>query len=337
MPSLSPAELPRHLLAHGLLTSRDVVERGVLVTERSRSHSVLVVAVGDGDGLVVKQAAPEHGGDPARLCREADLYAAAATRPGLRAVIPRCPHASPGRLVLEYTPGETLLEHHHRPGPCDPAVSRALGAALGSAHRALADDPPNGFAGPLPWVLDALEAGGDASFAWEDARIAAALQAVPEPVRVHEALAEARARWRVEHVIHGDLKWDNVLLADPVAPTVRIIDWELATVGDPAWDLAGALQEYSALGVARGEDPVGHGDAVAALWAGYLDAAGPAVADVAGLVARSERFAGARLLQTACEVARQHGAGAPAVPALVGLASDLLTRGAPVTPAPAAA
>lgn len=41
------------------------------------------------------------------------------------------------------------------------------------------------------------------------------------------------------HFVHGDLRWENVFISGDglVAPEVRIVDWEHAGLGDPAWDL----------------------------------------------------------------------------------------------------
>ncbi len=54
-------------------------------------------------------------------------------------------------------------------------------------------------------------------------------------------------------VIHNDFRFDNVVL-DPNNPTriVGVLDWEMATVGDPLMDLAGALAYW----VEAGDDPL---------------------------------------------------------------------------------
>lgn len=61
---------------------------------------------------------------------------------------------------------------------------------------------------------------------------------------------ETVMRWLAEHqphdqphtLIHNDFRFDNLVLA-PEDPTriVGVLDWEMATVGDPLLDLAGAL------------------------------------------------------------------------------------------------
>lgn len=55
-------------------------------------------------------------------------------------------------------------------------------------------------------------------------------------------LAENQPADRPHTLVHNDFRFDNVVLdpADPTRP-VGLLDWELATVGDPLMDLAGAL------------------------------------------------------------------------------------------------
>lgn len=54
-------------------------------------------------------------------------------------------------------------------------------------------------------------------------------------------------------VIHNDFRFDNVVL-DRREPTriIGVLDWEMATVGDPLMDLAGALAYW----VEAGDDPI---------------------------------------------------------------------------------
>ncbi|TNF26765.1 MAG: phosphotransferase family protein [Deltaproteobacteria bacterium] len=61
---------------------------------------------------------------------------------------------------------------------------------------------------------------------------------------------EAAARWLAEHVpadsgatlVHNDLKHDNVVLdAQDPARVVGLLDWEMATIGDPLMDLGTTL------------------------------------------------------------------------------------------------
>ena len=55
--------------------------------------------------------------------------------------------------------------------------------------------------------------------------------------------------WRTEALIHGDVRFDNTLiqvteLGDVSSIKLWIVDWEMVQIGDPAWDVAGALQDF---------------------------------------------------------------------------------------------
>ncbi|MEO8449732.1 MAG: phosphotransferase family protein [Gemmatimonadota bacterium] len=77
---------------------------------------------------------------------------------------------------------------------------------------------------------------------WTDRYAAAKTEEVPE--------IESVARWLADHlppeheasVIHNDFKFDNLLL-DPADSTriTAVLDWEMATVGDPLMDLGTSL------------------------------------------------------------------------------------------------
>jgi len=51
--------------------------------------------------------------------------------------------------------------------------------------------------------------------------------------------------YNTTHLIHSDIKFSNFLLnsSNSSAP-LKLIDWEIASIGDPAWDLAGIWQSY---------------------------------------------------------------------------------------------
>lgn len=50
------------------------------------------------------------------------------------------------------------------------------------------------------------------------------------------------SQWETYSLIHGDIKWMNFI----VMPNddVKLIDWEIADLGDPLWDVAGVFQSY---------------------------------------------------------------------------------------------
>ena len=68
--------------------------------------------------------------------------------------------------------------------------------------------------------------------------------------------------WTASSIVHGDLKFDNVLLSERrnLPPKPYIIDWEMVQLGDPAWDVAGILQDVVAIWLAPFNDDTLAGD-----------------------------------------------------------------------------
>jgi thiamine kinase-like enzyme len=89
-----------------------------------------------------------------------------------------------------------------------------------------------------PWVLRLFD--GDApDDLWRFPSILPLLRKAAARPALVRGLRRARGAWRELALIHGDLKHDN-LLRDG-AGHYALIDWEMARIGDPAWDLAGLL------------------------------------------------------------------------------------------------
>jgi aminoglycoside phosphotransferase (APT) family kinase protein len=118
--------------------------------------------------------------------------------------------------------------------------------------------------------------------------------------------------------VHNDLKWDNILVHPSEGETepteVKIIDWEMAGIGDPCWDVGTVLSEFVAfwalsIPVVDGEPYEGLAKypiedmqpAIRAFWDGYSGAMEFDRATARERLLKSVRFAGARLIQTAYE------------------------------------
>lgn len=96
----------------------------------------------------------------------------------------------------------------------------------------------------LPWVLQLDRHNADAFFVNSEAS-ASIIQLIKDNLLLLNALSELAASWQYTHLIHGDIKWINFLaVEDENGLSQRLIDWELADIGDPMWDVAGLVQSY---------------------------------------------------------------------------------------------
>ena len=328
-----PGPLVRDLLGAGVLTAEDVVGRGVEVRDRSTAMAIQIVRVYGGQGLLVKQALDSAGLD--RLAGEIQVYRLAGEAPQLAAHLPDCRLADPDRglLVLDFVEdAETLYEHAGRSAP-DSAL-RALGEALGHCHQALGG---TGVPGPLsepPWVLRVIDDPTAGAGLAPEAR--SVLSGLSHRGAIAAALRRARAAWRAEALIHGDLKFDNCLVrSDAGESPVLLVDWELAATGDPAWDIGSVIQECMLLASPAGGDGESPG----------LECFGAGIGGFLGAYARSSGrmlddelrrrvvlCTGARLLQAALEYASRDGR-TPIVDRLANLGTRVLTEPGPLAAA----
>jgi hypothetical protein len=288
-----------YLLASGVVGPGAPASRGADVADLSRSHSVSRVVLPDGRRLVVKLARPRTGELTGNLERELAAYALAQTCGELAAAMPECLLADTARqaLVLRAVePGETLHEAAHRGSGPSPRQAGQLARLIAGWQRATSTPPPRTFPDDEPWILGILTPGR-----WRPAIADSLLVHGVVRRELRSRFAELTELLKPSCLVHGDLKWDNCLM-DGVNG-VRVVDWETAAIGDPAWDVAGIVHEHIVLRRAAalvngGERPPRTHGSLHAFLDSYRNAS-PRDGDA--VVARALSLSGARLVQTALE------------------------------------
>lgn len=247
--ALAPEDVIPTVRGAGLISDEVLVTQGVRVEQVGRSHPVYRLSVGGTPAYYLKSFGPTRGqtdGDPAR---ERCVAALAAERPALAAAMPESVDwAGPDRtLVTRAVAGQAAWAMD---GAVEEARPEAWAALVGMAapvlaavHRATRDlaapgaTPPGALTPPLPWGLRLFSGDGPPDL-FEQPHLAAEIhRAAADPATIR-GLRAARACWRPMCLIHGDMKHDNLLVRDDGAGAV-LVDWEMARIGDPCWDLAG--------------------------------------------------------------------------------------------------
>ena len=325
---LEQHEVAAYLLKRRLVSRRSIVAGELRISDASSRNRNFRVSGGAGASLLLKQGVVAD--SAASLANEVALYRRLTTAPGgagrrLATCVPRLHghDARRGILILEWiADGEDLDALHHRRGRPSAPLATALGRALAAVHavardkQALRDDPP--------WVLSLhrppLEALRYLSAASVD--LIGQLQA---DTQVGAALDALREGWHSDALVHRDVKWANCI-AHPAAvggarlTRVKLVDWEMAGWGDPAFDVGSALSDFAAFALRTAPDAA----APTSFWRAYVRARGLDECAAAELLARSVRFAGARLVQSAYEHTQETTVLGARVAQIVRCSRDLL-------------
>ena len=247
---LTQERVAGYLLERGLLAPAAVLDDELTVRDASSRNRNYRVQTRDGSGYVLKQGVGPD--TQATIANEAAVYHRLALGDvKLSGLLPRFGGYDPdeGLLVLELVRGAEDLHTHHLGGRFSASPAAALGRALGLLHsrtRPLVADGSEWTAwAPPPWVLS-LHRPDASIFTDVSAAGLELIRIVQRTEGFGELLDGLRATWAPTSLIHGDVKWSNVLVVDAGTPqeSVKLIDWESAMVGDPSWDVGSALSQY---------------------------------------------------------------------------------------------
>jgi Ser/Thr protein kinase RdoA (MazF antagonist) len=326
-----------YLLEHDLIDTDWIIDGDLTIQSVARRNRNLRIGGPGGAGYLIKQVDDLAQGGHRTLSNEAAFLEFCRHQPDAAQFVRHLPEIvfrDRDRTLhaLKLVAGATTLDSCHRDydaGAFPVAPSRALGHALGLVHRVFRI-PELRENSSLDWLQDALPG------ALQDYRLSPAALATLSPagarmlqiLQEHDGLEGQLGRlgpqWRPETVIHGDIKSDNILMRpaqnehESTCFDVWIVDWEFVQIGDPAWDLAGALHDYVMLWTSSmplapalsAEEMVDQAryplevlhPAIRAMWEGYRSAAELGTAEADNLIRRAVLFSAARLIQASHEL-----------------------------------
>ena len=323
---LGPREVVPYLQARGYLTTSGAALDGITIEDASRRNTNLKVLRPRGMSYFLKQARDADGA--AHLAHEASIYRilrANVRRNSFGRCLPQFLGYDPDKhiLVLEFVrKSHNLRDHYALKRRFPAALGAAVAHALAGLHRLPIKDDlvPRSSHGP-PWIFS-LHRPGLRHWRGLSSASLKVVEIIQGRSEYCNLLNDVQQDWQNHAFIHFDAKWDNCIVLEPSAPEyargLRIIDWELAGLGDACWDVGSVLADY--LSLWRSSRPLldetapenikaqyrleRMQPAMRAFWRTYVGCMQhePAVAN--DLLVRTARFAAVRLLQIAVERAQ---------------------------------
>lgn len=246
--------LIHYLLGKGFINYQDLFCKGISITPVQSRNFSYKVTIPDSTFLFVKQVDFPEPDKVDTLKMEATCYWLAQhenTLHALREVFPDYIHFDPYHhiLISEQIPDSTDLQTYFKSeSSYSVSIAKKLGKILATYHNGMYEKIVQNHserlfrqAVPSPFSLfgehlPRLKPRSDVEKQMRDLILS-------EP-SFKERVREVKQKWDVTSLIHGDIKFQNFLIDLTGDHSIRLIDWEVADLGDPLWDCAAILQSY---------------------------------------------------------------------------------------------
>ena len=311
---LTAGNIAHYLIDRNIISAESVVDGDLTVVDMTRRNRNFKILRKSEPGYFVKQVKNYDASSVNSLTREAQSYWLAKYDPGFKGIsnlMPRLIYHDAQRhiLIMELFPGyEDLAAMYQRLGSFPVSIATALGSSLGTYHREV-DLGRNGvdarkvFPAGLPWMLT-LNLPYIQQMKNADANHQQFFSILEQYPEFLDSIGQLREGWQVNSLIHGDMKWENCIV---YKEEMKIIDWELADLGDSAWDVGSIFQTFLCLWASReaiqaGSVPIEKMQpAIAAFWRAYAEKMSLDSGARAVLLEKCGKCAAIRMIQTAYE------------------------------------
>ncbi len=292
-----------YLIERGTVTAARVVHHNCRVENSSSRNRCFRIVFDSPPGVFVKQMPINETGASNFLHIEAEclkLFQHDSFRQSVGQHTPRVHSFDATRhiLAVELLQDSQSVRVHGQTHPEQrEMVAGLMGSSLAKFHlpavTAALDDLPPAAQYRVPSILrehSALLGSHDTAGIGEKVR------QFPEFSGLLQSLAE---HWQCDGLMHGDIRWDNLLLSTNDPERLWIIDWELAGRGDTAWDVAGIVQAYLIDWIAEYFTLEQLQQYIATFLQGYLSVR--PVPNTTNFILKVVNYAGGRLVQSALE------------------------------------
>src|SRR6476661_1939103 len=252
-----------YLLDKGMVDKDKVID-GEFTVRRSdsRNNNFLVNREYDHHAYFIKQVKAFEAEKTETLRTEAHCYQLANTDPGYKALkqfLPAFFHYDPLSHVLvtgQVKNAVSVFDFYYRSvnSKIPEIIADILASYHGTISSALLLQPAFAhFRKQKPWVFSVATT--PPGFWSQEGQAAEQqmMQLIHKNRDYVQLLSQLEHEWQPQTLVHNDAKFNNFLISYDSETNdiqfIQLIDWELADIGDPLWDVATIFQNYLSLWV----------------------------------------------------------------------------------------
>jgi len=318
--------ITHYLLDQGLITKKDIFNNNLTITPlESRNNSFTIQREGEMD-FFLKQVKALDQERTSTLKTEADCYWLAENHRNFSELAAHIPtyvnyDYTNHILVTECLSDTVNLSQFYmaeKKMPLEVAAQQA--DTLASCHKQTkATDLEENVVRLFPNYRPSVFALNEQNLEYWNEKDKAAEQMV-KLIRGNKKFLElvqsAGQDWQSSTLIHGDVKHANYLIREEgKGYQTYLIDWEIASFGDPCWDVAGVLQNYLLYWIDNETNGQQHSyqgfdletlkPSLQSFWQNYSQKMNYTPTEAEKALEKSLRFSGLKLIQTCRESLRE--------------------------------
>ena len=250
MKRLTQKNIVAYLLDRNFLTTEPLMNGDFKLMNIQSRNWIFMIELGQNKGLFVKQLVKVNPSDIYLMQKDAIVYHLIHRQHFYKELQPYVPEyygydPSIQVIVLKYYRNAiNLRPFSYKKEQKTLSFSKKLAEIFFYLHKPIQNDIPDQpslqfFNKKIPWILRLNK-----NISSPESLV---LQMILQDANLLNGLKQAKENWESTVLIHGDVKLVNILvIQDKKTTNIKLIDWEMANIGDPLWDIAGLIQSYLA-------------------------------------------------------------------------------------------